>query len=141
MYASSASVTKARIVAALLTATSPMAGAFSASAQQMASGPNYSKCDAIKDHGQQAECYVDSSIANSKARIKAADERTAAGTKTIAANTAVITVARKEEICGDKLLAVAQDPKKREAGQQILAAARKSPGEYGMCRLLAELTQ
>jgi hypothetical protein len=141
MYASSASVTKVRIVAALLTATSPMAGAFSASAQQMASGPNYSKCDAIKDHGAQAECYVDSNIANSKARIKAADERIAAGTKTVAANTAIITAARKEEICGDKLIELAKDPAMKAKGRDLVIASGRPFAEYGSCKLLTELTQ
>jgi hypothetical protein len=141
MHASTASLTKARIVAALLTAASPMAGSFSASAQQMANGPDYSKCDAIKDHGKQAECYVESNIANSKARINAADSRIAAGTKTIAANTAVISAARKEEICGDKLIELAKDPAMKAKGRDLVIASGRPFAEYGSCKLLSELTQ
>jgi hypothetical protein len=138
MQASHASVSKARFVAVLLTAASPVIGSFGVSAQQMASGPETSKCELIKDRGQQVEC-LDASIANSKARIKAAGGQISAATKSIAVSEAVTSTASKEITCNDELMVVAKDPVKQAKGRDILIASGKGVAQYGACNLLQQL--
>ena len=70
--------TKAKIVAATLTATTLIAGTFSANAQQMAAagnGPNFAACDKIKDPARSAQCYSDATITFYKSEVAAADAR------------------------------------------------------------------
>ncbi len=138
MQASHASVSKARFVAVLLTAASPVIGSFGVSAQQMASGPDTSKCELIKDRGQQVEC-LDASIANSKARIKAASGQISTATKSIAVSEAVTSTASKEITCNDELMVVAKDPAKQAKGRDILVASGKGVAQYGACNLLQQL--
>lgn len=138
MQASHASVSKARFVAVLLTAASPVIGSFGASAQQMASGPDNPGCELIKDRGQQVEC-LDASIANSKARIKAASGQISTATKSIAVSEAVTSTASKEITCNDELMVVAKDPAKQAKGRDILVASGKGVAQYGACNLLQQL--
>jgi hypothetical protein len=145
MQASHASVSKARFVAVLLTAASPVIGSFGVSAQQMASGPDTSKCELLKDRGQQVEC-LDASIANSKARIKAADSQikaasaqVSAAAKSIAVSDAATSAASKEITCNDELMVVAKDPAKQAKGRDILIASGKGVAQYGACNLLQQL--
>jgi hypothetical protein len=74
----------AKIVAALLSAISPVAGAFPAAAQQVALGADFSSCEQIEDPAKSAQCVYDKDIAHSKARIAAADVRIATAQDSIA---------------------------------------------------------
>ena len=126
-----ASTRTVRAVAALLTATSPIAAAFPAAAQQqMLSGPaDVSKCGAIKDPIKSARCvddYMAASIAESKARIAAANAR--------------VATADTEGDCGRKLLEAAKDPTRQARGHALLTAAGKDVAVYGACKLLRQLT-
>jgi septal ring factor EnvC (AmiA/AmiB activator) len=145
MQASHASVSKARFVAVLLTAASPVIGSFGVSAQQMASGPDISKCEMIKDRGQRDNC-LDASIADSKTRIKAATDQIAASKKQIVAATKNIatieteTAAADAEIaCHQELRVVAQDPAKQAKGRELIVASGKGIAQYGACKLLQQL--
>jgi hypothetical protein len=146
MQASQASSYKARCVAVLLTAASPMIGSFGVSAQQMASGPSVSKCETAADVKQSPDCDLDASIANSKARIKAADSQLkaagaqiAAATKSIAINDTATSAANIEITCNKELRSVAQDPVKQARGRELLLASGKDVGQYGACKLLQQL--
>ena len=159
MQASHASITKARLVAVLLTAASPMIGSFGASAQQMANGPDISKCDMIRDHNLRDNC-LDASIADSKARIAAAAARIkaneakikvdtartetakvqiTAAAKSVVASETMVAAANAETACNKELVVVAQSPDKQAKGRNILVSAGKDVAQYGACKLLAQL--
>ncbi len=121
MQASLASVSKARVVAVLLTAASPVLGSFGASAQQTASAdPNNPRCELIQDRVARSDC-LDASIAASKARIKAADEKTAAHDKSIAASKKAAAVAGQELVAAEKSTAASKKAA-TVAGQELVAA-------------------
>lgn len=95
------------LAAAAVVISATVAGAFPAAAEQVqriaASGPDFSKCDKIKDPAASGQCYHDTDVAHSKARIKAADERMRASDERIACS-AEIKLYFKDQ----KLLAFAQ---------------------------------
>ena len=96
----------------------------------MLGGPaDVSKCGAIKDPIKSARCvddYLAASIAESKARIAAANAR--------------VATADTEGDCGRKLLEAAKDPTRQARGHALLTAAGKDVAVYGACKLLRQLT-
>jgi hypothetical protein len=153
MQASQASSYKARCVAVLLTAASPMIGSFGVSAQQMASGPDISKCETAPDIKQRPDCDLGASIANSKARMKAADEKIAAAKASIANSKRTTSEATQQLATASKAITtakssietstqsitvsetVATEARKQEACGKALVELAKDPEKQAKGRL------
>ena len=120
--------TKVKIAAATLTAATLVAGAFSANAQQIAAAansPNFAACDTIKDPAKSAQCYQDTSIAHSKARIAAADARGAAADARLACANEIGDL-RRNTAFGDKATEIARE---------IVKASGRPAAEQDVCGL------
>ncbi|MEQ1698189.1 MAG: hypothetical protein ABL901_20355 [Hyphomicrobiaceae bacterium] len=111
--------------AALLMAVPALLLPMKTAAQQMAlGGPEYSKCDQIKDPAASAQCYSDANIANSKTRIAVAGQR--------------IQVAERDGQCARDLKALREsDPTVLDRGRAILAG--RPAAQFGVCNLLDAL--
>lgn len=123
-----ASTTTVKIAAAALTAATLIGGAFSASAQQMASvQPDYSACDRMAQAGNHlgaSQCRSDTYLANMNATTRQLQQQTAE--------------ANRAGQCGRELSELkARDPSVLERGRAILAG--RPAAEYGVCNLLAAL--
>jgi hypothetical protein len=112
---------KARTIAVFLTASSSIGAAFPVSAQQVASGPDISKCETAPDIKQRPDCDLDASIANSKARMKAADEKSAAAKAAIANSKRATTDATQQLATASKSITAAA--KSIETGTQTIAVS------------------
>lgn len=122
--------TKARVVAALLTASSSMAGSFSASAQQMASAkPDFSQCDRISESNPKGAIVCYAEVLN--ALGDAADAR---GT---AARRETVELERDGQCARDLKALREKDPTILDRGRVILAG--RPAAQFGVCNLLAAL--
>ena len=130
-----ASTTTVKIAAAALTAATSIGGAFSASAQQMASvQPDYSACDRMAQAGNHlgaSQCRSDTYLANINARTRQLQDHTRQMNQQTAE-------ADRAGQCGRELSELkARDPSVLERGRAILAG--RPAAEYGVCNLLAAL--
>jgi hypothetical protein len=115
---------KARTIAVFLTASSSIGAAFPISAQQVASGPDISKCETAPDIKQRPDCDLDASIANSKARMKAADEKSAAAKASITNSKRTASDAAQQLATASKSITTAT--KSIETGTQTIAVSDQS---------------
>lgn len=128
-----ASTATVKIAAAALTAATLIGGAFSASAQQMASAqPDYSACDRLAQAGNHlgaSQCRSDTYLANINAHTRQMRRE-------IAANQQRIQLAQNDGACAREVSELrAANPAATAIARELVKASGRPAAEYGICRL------
>lgn len=89
---------------------------FPAAAEQVqrvaaAGGPDFAKCDQLRDPAASAQCYTDTTVAYHKGRIVRANS---------------------EAECADAVATLGRNPKAQDIGRRLLNGKR--PSEFGVCK-------
>jgi len=132
--------TKAKIAAVTLTAATLIGGAFSANAQQMASGnaPDFSACDRLSATApaKAIQCRVETLDAHAAA----ARRESAAARRETAVNQQRLQAANSEDQCLDRIKAE-MDARRISADAVRTALAGRRTRDVGACNLLGILTR
>lgn len=114
---------------ALLLLTPTLLVPMKAAAQQMLGGPDFAKCDTIKDPAKSAQCTRDATMDDLRKRNEAALDRQKQADGRV-------QVAQVETTCAEDVSRMrAADPKATEIAKDLVKSSGRPAAEYGICRL------